>query len=157
MVENSNEVLIIVYAHGITSDYESYACQHNSNSQREESYNQDMSSLNWNDNAKQLVGNHEHLQQAYMSAKLGEVYRYGQQYTSLAELTVPNTHQMASVTPAASVAAICKPDKLSSLENKLQELYKKSDGVTLLSRNTSNRTSDNVAVYALTVNKRDIL
>jgi hypothetical protein len=33
MVENSNEVLIIVYAHGITSDYESYACQHNSNSQ----------------------------------------------------------------------------------------------------------------------------
>ena len=92
-----------------------------------------------------------------MSAKRGEAYRYGQQYTSLAELTVPNTHQMASVTPAASVAAICQPNRFSSLENILQELYKKSDGVTLLSRNTSNRTSDNVALYALTVNKRDIL
>ena len=58
------------------------------------------------DDAEKLAGNHGNLQQAYMSAKLGEAHKYRQQSTSLTELTVPNTHQMASVTPPAVVAAI---------------------------------------------------
>jgi len=94
----------------------------------------------------QLAGNHENLQQAYMSVKRGRACRYRQQSTSLAELTVPKTYQMASVTPPAIVAAICQPDRLSSLENKLQERPKKFDDLTLFSRNTSNRTSNIFAI-----------
>ena len=51
---------------------------------------------------------------------------------------------MVSVTPPAVVAAICQPDRLSSLENKLQELPKKFVDLTLFSRNKYNRTSNNV-------------
>ena len=49
---------------------------------------------------------------------------------------------MAPVTQLAVVAAICQPDRLPSLENKLQELPK-FDDLTLFSRNKSNRTSNN--------------
>jgi hypothetical protein len=41
-----------------------------------------------------------------MSAKLGEAHGYKQQSTSLTELKLPNTHQIASVTPPTVVSAI---------------------------------------------------
>jgi len=80
------------------------------------------------------AGNPENVQQACTSAKLGEAYGYRQQST---ELTVPNMHQITSVTPPAVVAAISQPDRLTSLENKLEELSKKFDDVKLLSSNKS--------------------
>lgn len=80
------------------------------------------------------AGNPENVQQACTSAKLGEAYGYRQQST---ELTVPNMYPLTSVTPPAVITAISQPNRLTSLENKLEELSKKFDDVKLLSSNKS--------------------
>ena len=89
------------------------------------------------------AGNPENVQQACTSAKLGVAYGYRQQST---ELTVSNMHQITSVTPSAVVTAISQPDRLTSLENKLEEFSKKLDDVKLLSSNTSTRKSNTVDI-----------
>ena len=53
-------------------------------------------------------------------------------------------HQITSVTPPAVVTASPQPDRLTSLENKLEELSKKFDEVKLLSGNTSTRKRNTV-------------
>ena len=70
--------------------------------------------------------------------------QYRKLSSCLTELTVLNTHQIVLVLALAVVGAISQSDIYSSLADKLQKLSKKFDEDKILSRNQSNRTSNNV-------------
>ena len=107
--------------------------------------------------AVQLAGNYGNLQQAYMSAKLCEVYRYRQQSTSLTELAVPNTHQMASVTPPAVVAAICQRIDCHHWKTNCKNFRRSLLTLHYFQGTNLIEQAIMLTFYVLTVNKRDKL